>query len=301
MTQSTRSLLIAVVLVLVAIAAFVWTLKHRGDEGGSEVAGGRAAAGELSGPGSRPGALEVGDAAQQGKTASSPLRTELEVPKNVTTPRKASGNTIALSGRFVQADGSPGAGVEVRHVAFDADLGLAIGSLGNRDKTVGPKSDAAGRFRVEVPIGQKVTLQLGGRSHLFAPAQGEAGGDSASLEVAASQVDKDLGDLKLVAAALVTGIVQDASGKPLEGARVKVLGDASDLGMFSPWDDGGEKTDAKGTFTIGPLAVGKTRLQASARGHVPTKLEIDLLTGEHKSGVVFQLTAGFAISGRRRD
>lgn len=295
MKQGTRGLLVALVLVLVAIAAFVWTLRSGGGDANLDVANGKPVASESGN--AKAGALEAGDGATQGKTASAPLRTEL-APANTPPVVAQAGPTVALTGRFVLAAGTPIAGVELRCDDVDGDWGIPIRAPGTDAKGKNPKSDADGRFRVQVPKGKKLVLQITSREHLFSADSGRDHGERTTRDLKACEQDTDLGNMTLVAAGLVSGVVQDTTGKPLADARVRMLADGSDLGLFSLGSNDGEKTDAKGAFTIGSIPSGRTRLHFSARGHVPSKLDLELGAGERKTGVVVQLATGFAIAGR---
>ena len=298
MTQGTRGLLVAIGLVLVATIAFVLSLQGRGGELALDASSGRGGAVETLGTGSRPVPLEAGDAsAAQAKNARAPLRTEIEAPKAL-PDLEVSGQTIRLRGRLVQADKAPVVGCELQHHALDSQMDFPLGRPSPDVKKTWPKTDAEGRFQLAVEKGKRTRLVLSGKRYLFQQDSKELSSDSTSLSVPPSDTDKDLGDLVLVVAGTICGVVTDGAGKPIGGARVKLLSEGVDFAAFSLLRDDGETTDAKGAFQIGGIAAGKVRLQASGKGFVPARTELELGLGETKVGVVLQLASGFAIAGR---
>jgi hypothetical protein len=86
------------------------------------------------------------------------------------------------------------------------------------------RSDPAGRFRCEhVPLGPQ-SVQIGAAGFLVR---------EVACELAAGQM-LDLGDLVLVTAPRVTGVVTDLDGRPLPGARVSTAGSTARCPTMAP-------------------------------------------------------------------
>ena len=167
----------------------------------------------------------------------------------------------ALHGRVVDARGGS---VEGARVALGAPPDPLMTRVdGSQAEVVVPRiaiSDDGGRFAFEgvTPGLQPIAVQAEGwpiwRQDVVVEVE-----DTARLLV------------ELEHGALVTGIVYDDTGKPLEGAAVRAL-PAPFAGSFpgqGPSDEGrtfphpGARTDARGAYQLPPLAAGQAHLYAS--------------------------------------
>lgn len=104
--------------------------------------------------------------------------------------------------------------------------------------------------------------------------------------------------LTLRAGASVSGVVVDADGRPVEGARVR----SQDAGRGGgPWGGGrdeGVRTDADGRFELRALRPGQRTLSASAEGWRETETdELELLEGQRIEDLTIALERGLAIEG----
>ena len=74
--------------------------------------------------------------------------------------------------------------------------------------------------------------------------------------------------------AVVSGVVRDASGAPVEGARV----------MFAdgpgPMPDVAALTDAQGAFTLSAPVAGRYRIQCVVEGRSPVDVAVTLAAGD---------------------
>ncbi len=105
-------------------------------------------------------------------------------------------------------------------------------------------------------------------------------------------------ELQLKAGAPVSGIVIDADGKPLEGARVVYQG-ASGWSLRADERLDGVDSDSKGRFTFKALPKGSFRFNATAEGHAPGSSSLVALSGTSETtGVEIQMERAALVRGR---
>lgn len=104
--------------------------------------------------------------------------------------------------------------------------------------------------------------------------------------------------LQLKSGAPVSGIVLDASGKPLAGARVVYQG-ASDWSVRADKRLDGVDSDNKGRFSFKALPKGSFRFAATAEGHAAGSSALVALDGQNEStGVEIKMEAAALVRGR---
>ncbi|MCA8973943.1 MAG: carboxypeptidase regulatory-like domain-containing protein [Planctomycetes bacterium] len=202
----------------------------------------------------------------------------------------------------------------------DTDVDITLAELGAiRGRVVADEDDAPiGSFGIKVlktmflviraPIHQVAITESDGSFALTGIAPGsytlevEAEGRSTeSVDVRFEDGDVDVGTLRLVRGAMVSGIVQDEGGVPVRGALVRrrqgAMADNPMLAMF-----GGAtintRTDADGRFLLGPLPPKRLQLLASADGYASGRSErLELEVGATVEGVAITLGHGGTIEG----
>ena len=146
----------------------------------------------------------------------------------------------AITGRLVDGDGQPAAGVEVH--AWAATPLLPESWFREREPDRRARSDADGRFRIE--------RLSGGITLMTAPGPRRLAG---LVHVLPSAGAVALADLELRPVRELRGRVLDADGAPLPGAELNVL-TARDLGGGEGWSllsqPGIQTTDAAGRFAF---------------------------------------------------
>jgi protocatechuate 3,4-dioxygenase beta subunit len=103
-------------------------------------------------------------------------------------------------------------------------------------------------------------------------------------------------DLELLLGAHISGRVLDEQGAPLAGVRIAQHGERA----MSTWsNDGGEKTDADGTFDVTGIQPCKLTIEGKKDGYASTSLLVgDLADGAVRDGLELRLGRGLSISGR---
>ena len=236
------------------------------------------------------------------------------------------GSFAGLTGRLVEADGTPVEGLEVELYEFDVETVFADGHHPVREELCMGKARSGedGRFSIS-----------GARSTGFHGVAIDPGGGrytvrfvDTSLE---SGAEKDIGDIVLEAGGVVVGTVVDEDGDPVEGARVRfapvpeivVQSGALDLRSDSlvgvdageemlvldplaklrviidrlPASTGG--TDAEGKFRIEGVPLGRVTGGADAPGLVAGPVEgITVAAGPEVDVGEIELLFGRTITGK---
>ncbi|GAB4136965.1 MAG: hypothetical protein Fur0037_01830 [Planctomycetota bacterium] len=194
----------------------------------------------------------------------------------------------AVTGRLIGRAGLPREGVEVELHAFDTagSLPLLESSVFSRAGGKAPRavSGADGRFSFLVEKGREGMLSVPDEDLVFGEGRTRFGPLASDL---------DLGDIEVLAAAVVGGIVRDASGRPV--ADVKVMAQES---VFAFGEHGFAKTDAEGRFRLGKLKPGEHVLRTASARFLPTVRRISLAEEEQKLDLVLEVLPGQAVSGR---
>ncbi|HEX5759760.1 MAG TPA: carboxypeptidase-like regulatory domain-containing protein [Thermoanaerobaculia bacterium] len=177
-------------------------------------------------------------------------------PSGASAPplRMVLGSGQTASGRVIDSEGNPIAGVEVSLARVERPHGRRSGLAFSIGRHGGPRAttDAAGRFRFR-------HLEAG-EYDLSAARQGFAAAGRQGVEVPVQAAEADLGELVLEPGVVLAGRVTGAKGVPVAGAHVAA--NPSDW-MFERWSAAPREpvvTDGDGVFRIGELRPGQ-RLQ----------------------------------------
>ena len=156
------------------------------------------------------------------------------------------------------------------------------------------ETDALGAFEFDTPLPTSdwVSLDIHPTDfHVRAGRDfGPAGGRD---EDPVREGDNDMGTFVLQSAGAFEGIVLDAHGQPIEGARVRL--DGSFPGGYSV----GSKCDETGHYLVGGAPGGTYNVEALARGYVTVKKSsIEVRNNDVTAGVDFMLERAPSIAGR---
>jgi protocatechuate 3,4-dioxygenase beta subunit len=105
--------------------------------------------------------------------------------------------------------------------------------------------------------------------------------------------DVDLGDLVVLRACTVRGVVRDQRGQPVADVRVEAF-----AGVFAFDGRSSTQTAADGTFTVEPLRPGKWTLRTASNRFQPARVELDLQREEQRHDLVIVVQPGQAIAGQ---
>lgn len=191
----------------------------------------------------------------------------------------------SLGGRVVDSDGMPVAGALVQVDPLDY-LELAGGQIPSAAKRTDlwAEAGADGRFRVEglTPGLLEVVVTAGGWQRWQRRLDPWRDGGEGSLDVV------------LKPAAVVSGVVLDASGQPAIGAEIRRWAPPLPEGTIF-YEAPLATTDGDGRYRIDDLAPGRARLEARHGGLGRAVRELEATAGEHL--LDFQLEAAATVSG----
>lgn len=173
-----------------------------------------------------------------------------------------------IAGRVLDANGKPLSGSRVLWTAFrDDDELLVDQTAGTTPAPLGEaKTDETGRFRIAfekagVLVAVRVVTAGSPEARLAGPYDS---GDTT-----------DLGDVRLIAAAKLSGKVVDDAGKAVAGARVSIIGGGGGGGFGGGFGDGETvfiyetKAGADGSFAMVDAPEGSRAISARAPGFIP--------------------------------
>ncbi|MEZ6037316.1 MAG: carboxypeptidase regulatory-like domain-containing protein [Planctomycetota bacterium] len=195
---------------------------------------------------------------------------------------------VLLTGRLVDRAGSPRAGVVVQLATwkisddnFDFVPAGPVAAQRPREKCT---TTADGRFEFRLPATRGGSLDLGTDGLVFAEdAQNLSGRDG----------DRDLGDLLVLQAGKIAGVVRDRAGLPIADVAVE-----AHLGPMGLRSQSSSITDAAGRFEVGMLKPGNWTLQTKTSRFKPSMQRFELAAEEQRSDVVIELDVGGTIAGR---
>jgi protocatechuate 3,4-dioxygenase beta subunit len=198
-------------------------------------------------------------------------------------------DTVSLRGRLLVQPGVPARAVRVRHTALASARAVEAFEPGPTP-TAETESGEDGRFQLEVPRGKAGRLTIAGQDLVFADV------GSPERAVPAAEVDLDLGELRLIEGAAVSGEVRDAQGRALEGVEVS-LAAVHPGSAFLGFAAQRASTDADGRFAFRGLRGAEYSLTTASPHHLPETQRVELTLGAHRDDVVFTLSGGHSIRG----
>ena len=273
-----------VLFLLAVVGAVAWSLSGAG---GSPAP--RPAAGPLQGAGAARADAAV---ARTEAVTGDPSRSSSEAAVAAGSERTevvpagpGSDGVARIRGRLVDADGAPRPGVqlEVRTWRFGGPFEVVADTPGADSARLELETDRDGEFVFDNVGRRSGTLSLTSDALVFA--------DRARFE--GTGADQELGDLLVVAAASVAGVVQDERGAPLAGVAV-----AAELGPMGMGSTSRMESREDGSFVVGKLRPGEWTLRATSSQFLPRAQTQRVAAGERVEGVVITLAAGAAVEGR---
>ncbi|HLQ37682.1 MAG TPA: carboxypeptidase-like regulatory domain-containing protein [Planctomycetota bacterium] len=204
--------------------------------------------------------------------------------------------TFALRGRLVDKAQAPKAGVTVLLTAFATPFDFeppalplprrgADRSADRGEQRPHTESGQDGRFEFRVKSGQSGFVTLDGKALVLR--QGEA-------RFSALKTDFDLGDLQVIAASVLAGVVQDAHRQPVADVKVG----STRGGELAFGFEQSATTDAQGRFRLDGLLPGNVTLRTASAKFLPTLRELELAAEQQQLDVVLAVVQGNAISGQ---
>lgn len=226
----------------------------------------------------------------EAKAPGVPARVELEEAHKATpAPKVKSPGAVSLRGQVVDRFGAPIAGARVLAAA---DTGLALDLELEREfpwmKRQRTETDAEGRFRFEAV--DPGTLQLAVRAAGFAPHQQRG--------VAVPPTDTELEPIVVARGAILSGLVVDADGRPVGGARIVRAELDEGMPFFLAEREALAETGADGRFRVDQLACGAWRFVVRSEDHPDLTVEgLAEEPGIELGGLRWQLAPGAILAG----
>lgn len=230
-----------------------------------------------------------------GKAASDATTAEGRTAAPAADAPVAGTSTIAnIRGRVVDGQGAPRAGVELSLRTWPDWDGNPLDSIPmpapgrNRERDDEPKatSRSDGTFVLQLPKSRMGQLEV---------ASSELVLGRGLPAISGKKGDQDLGDVKVLRAATVAGIVRDERSQPVAGVRVGVAIDGFGLGLGG---SSSATSAADGTFKIGKLQAGKWQLRTASGKFLPTVVDVEIAPEEQRTDVVLVVKPGNAIAGQ---
>lgn len=279
------ALVVVVLLALLGVGSF-WLLS------GGELAAPAGHPGQGSGTGAAAPAAAAVTSADSPKPAAAALAGDATERERAQVAAAPSTGGVFVRGRLVDKQGAPRPDVALLLREWSGPSELEGIPVLARQRSVGGESvrpschtDADGRFAIPLRADRSGQLELLGDELVFAndPAvvQGKKG-------------DQDLGDLRVLRAGRVAGVVHDANGAPMAEIRV-----AADLGgMPFGGSDSTTTTDAAGRFEFRGLRPGTWGLRTASSKFLPTLVDVELGEEAERTDLVLVVRPGRAIAGQ---
>jgi len=291
-----RTLLISVVALLAAAVAFL--LLDTSGTGSSETGSRDAnpAAGETAGA---EAALETADA-----TGARRERSGASVPeaRPDAAPSANPDERCVVVATVVDGSGAPIEGAFAQLGSYDgwdrSGAGEDLAAFGMQElqglRGFETRTDAEGRLRFDVPVPTVTRARMFVAGETFQDAATFHFGDRSdwTLPMLGAGV-RDLGEIRLVATGAIRGRVTDAGGAPVEGARVSLRADVTEMPQrYARTGVGGEYLMAH--VPAGTHVVEANRTDFLESGHPDVRVDV----GVETTGVDLVLERAPRISGR---
>jgi uncharacterized GH25 family protein len=203
----------------------------------------------------------------------------------------------SISGRVLGPDGKPVAGALVQpSISFTTSEEWNEASETIADVSL--RTDSEGRYRLEgLPPHRSYLVRAS--SPNFAPASSKA------ISVGPRQDVRDV-NVTLTLGGAIRGLVADAKGKPIRGAKVQAEEETEDgqAIVYTSSDAIGKfaTTDLEGKYTLSPLKAGVYKVRSRARDHTSsTREKVKVAQGSTVEGIDFMLDDGEELAGRVLD
>lgn len=202
------------------------------------------------------------------------------------TPSGASDKGTLLRGRLVDRAGSARPGVVVsvdtwRDINGIEEIRGEPGGMNESKEEVTTAAD--GTFQAHVATKRSGALTLAAGDLVF----------ETTPRFTAAQVEIDLGDLIVIRAAQLAGVVRDENGQPVAGVKV-----AAQLGAIGFSARSNSTSAADGTFSVGKLRPGSWTLATKSSSFLPTTKKVDVEAEQQVTDLVLVVKPGRTIAGR---
>jgi len=199
---------------------------------------------------------------------------------------------LVLEGRVLDADRTPIEGARVEALGY----ARLLPDVATRDEAAGV-TDSRGRFRLaglRRDVSHALRVRAAGRAELVRELPALRPETAATTPTRFEDGAVDVGDLVLDDAALVSGVLLDASGEPLVDAEVRLERlDVPAAVPTTPADPGARpslasrvvRTDAIGAFLFDELAAGEYELRARRDRGAIAVLALDVHRAEQRGDV----------------
>ncbi len=231
----------------------------------------------------------LADAKQNAGVAHGAAPAAVDASERVAAPAVEGGapsGVVMVQGRVVDAGGAARAGVTLTLRTWEGMDGLEFlppPSTREREDLPTWTTRPDGTFRIPLPKNRLGQLGLTDDELVF---------ETPPTAIAASKGDQDLGDVRVLRAGRLQGVVQDDRGNGVAGVKVQIT--VGTMGFGGP----GSVSGADGAFSIGKLRRGTWTLRTASGKFLPTTVEVELGAEEQKTGVVIVVKAGNAIAGQ---
>lgn len=208
----------------------------------------------------------------------------------VSSARLAGGASVR--GRLVDKQGAPRPEVALQLRDWSSAEEFEVFEGWPRERSVGGdparpswRTGADGRFVIPLRTDRSGQLELLGNELVFA---------SEPSVVQGKKGDQDLGDLRVLRAGRIAGVVHDANGAPM--AEIKVAADRG--GMPFGGRDSTTTTDAAGRFEFRGLRPATWALRTASSKFLPTLVDVELGEEAERTDLVLVVRPGRAIAGQ---
>lgn len=197
-----------------------------------------------------------------------------------------------IRGRVVDAKGAPRSGCELSVRTWSNTGGLELedlpmtttGRSRGRDGRPRFTTKADGTFSFTLSRERSAMLEVEAAELVLAPGVPSIDGKKG---------DQDIGDVKVLRAAVVSGIVRDQNAQPVAGVRVAVTYGGLGIGGISS-----ATSAADGTFELGKLHAGAWTLRTASAKFLPTVREVEVAAEQRLTDVTLVVKPGDAIAGQ---
>lgn len=276
--------LVAVLLLAVAGIAGWLSLQHGSEPAPAPATARDAAAPDAAAPAAPAQGAVDASTVPEAPAAAAADRTAAPVPAGA-----PSAATVRLRGRAVDLQGAPRPGVALTLRSWTGIDGIEFtGPLLRRERddrdrpTWTTRSD--GTFEVPLPADKTGQLELIADDLVFAappaPVDGRKG-------------DHDLGDVRVLRAGSVAGVVRDRQGRGVADVKLSLTFDVMGIGAVSS-----TTSQADGSFRLGMLRPGKWTLRTASSRFLPAVQVFELQPEEQRTEVVVTVEPGNAIAGQ---
>ncbi|MFO1076385.1 MAG: carboxypeptidase-like regulatory domain-containing protein [Planctomycetota bacterium] len=202
-------------------------------------------------------------------------------------PSGAGDRLVTIRGRLVDAQQQPCTDARLRYALRPDTSALDFAPNPPDDPQHDVPVGRDGRFAFAIAADRAARLELVDDQRLFEREPGWVRG---------AEGDRDLGDLAVLSGAAISGIVQDAAGRPM--ADVNVATNFGELGLGFGIGKSASTTDAEGRFRIARLRAGKYTLRTASAKFLPTTQVVEVEKGQQLADVVLVVAVGKAIAGQ---